>query len=333
RAVLPWMSEHLTDGAGIAGLRVINLPITAAGDEQDAAAMLIVDEDFKTAVPSDVQRQSLVAAWTAAVSAAVRSDAVDRLAGELADRHADLAEAQASLAESRSMAKLGEMTAGAAHELNNPLTVIKGYGQILRTEAEGTRFEDAAAKVADAAQQLSDLITSLHLLAEPPEPAITRAVVSEILSESMRRAKLRAGSAWTAKVVVPDLTPAIHTDRELLQQALTELVVNAAESDSDQIIEIRVQTDPFDDRLMVVVRDHGRGMDAHTRQHAFDPFFSGKPAGRGTGLGLSRARRLIELMGGTITLASEVGEGTNATITLPGWRVNPEESPAGRDAA
>ncbi|MGP1273064.1 MAG: HDOD domain-containing protein [Phycisphaerales bacterium] len=323
QAVLPWMAEHIADNGMLHGLRVIPLPL--AGVRERAAALLIVDEDFKRAVPSEVQRGALTAAWGAAVSAALRSDADDRLAGELAARHRELAEAQSKLAEARSMTKLGEMTAGAAHELNNPLAVIKGYGQILRKRAKESALREPAEKIAEAAQQLSDLITSLHLLAEPPTPEPVRTALIDVLNDAVQQARERTRATVSARMAIPDQFPAVRTDGALLARALAELVSNAAESESSEIIEIRVQTDPLDDRLLIVVKDRGRGMEHRTLQHAFEPFFSERPAGRGTGLGLARARRLVDLLGGTVTLASEPGEGTRATVTLPAWRVEAED--------
>ena len=323
QAIMPWMSEHIADGGGLHGLRVI--PLTITGVREHAAALLIVDEDIKQAVPSEVQRSALIAAWSGAVASALRADAGDRLAETLAIRHQELAQAQSDLAEARSMAKLGEMTAGAAHELNNPLTVIKGYGQVLKRKAKESSLREPAEKIAEAAQQLSDLITSLHLLAEPPTPQITRTALVDVLNDAVQFARERTRATTSARMAIPEQFPVIRTDGALLARALAELVSNAAESESSEIIEIRVQTDPLDDRLLIVVKDKGRGMDAETLQHAFDPFFSEQAAGRKTGLGLARARRLTELLGGTVTLASEPGEGTKATITLPGWRVESDD--------
>lgn len=322
--VLPWLNEHLSDDDDLAMARPIVLPMGEAGD--GAAAVLLIDVDFEEAIPSETQRKALTSVWGGAVSAALRMNGMDALAVELADRHTELAEAQTRLAENRSMARLGEMTAGAAHELNNPLTVIKGYGQILRKKAKESSLREPAEKIVHAAQELSDLITSLHLLADPPEPQITKTGLVDILNDAVQLARQRTRSDCTTRMVLPDSTPPVVTDPALLARALAELISNAAESETSEIIEIRVQTDPLDDRLMVVVKDHGRGMDADTLAHAFDPFFSSLPAGRRTGLGLSRAKRLVELMGGTVTLASEAGGGTKATVTLAGWRAETDDA-------
>lgn len=317
----PWLEEFMPSTEGIERAATIVLPL----GEDRGAAVLLADTRFEEAVPSETQRRALLTTWGSTLGAALRLSDMDALAMELADRHTELAEAQSQLADNRSMARLGEMTAGAAHELNNPLTVIKGYGQVLRKKAKDSALREPAEKIAEAAQQLSDLITSLHLLADPPEPNITKTGLVDILNESVQLARQRTRKSCSARMVLPDKTPPVVTDPDMLARALAELISNASESETSEIIEIRVQTDPLDDRLMIVVKDRGRGMPADTLAHAFDPFFSSRPAGRGTGLGLSRAKRLVELMGGTVTLVSEEGEGTKATVTLAGWRGEADE--------
>ncbi|MEO1583300.1 MAG: HDOD domain-containing protein [Planctomycetota bacterium] len=322
--LLPWVADQLGMVEDPATIHPVMLPM---GDE-GAAAVLLIDSDVAEGLPSETHRRAVLTSWGSAVNAALRLSETDALTVELADRHRELAEAQIKLAESRSMAHLGEMTAGAAHELNNPLTVIKGYGQVLRRKAKDSELREPAERIAEAAQQLSDLITSLHILADPPEPEPVVTGLVDILNESVQLARQRTRKSCSVRMIVPDSTPPAVTDPALLARALCELVSNAAESETSEIIEIRVQTDPLDDRLMVVVKDRGRGMPSETLAHAFDPFFSSRPAGRGTGLGLARAKRLVELMGGTIALASEEGEGTTATVTIAGWR-GEADKPAG----
>jgi signal transduction histidine kinase len=97
-------------------------------------------------------------------------------------------------------------------------------------------------------------------------------------------------------------------------------------------VELRVQIDPANDRLKLQVTDDGSGLAPYTLAHAFDPFFSAKPAGRQPGLGLSQARRLVEASGGRVTLENGPHKGAVATIRLPHWREQNEEAPQ-RNAA
>jgi signal transduction histidine kinase/HD-like signal output (HDOD) protein len=322
RVLIPWLARHLGQQAEADSIRSLPLPVAGG------AAVLLMHADLTEIVQSELQRRALLGAWGAALAAALRQEESERLAVELAERHLDLADAQSRLTENRAMARLGEMTAGAAHQMNNPLAVIKGYGQVLRRRAKESALREPAEKIAQAAQEMSDLITSLHLLAEPPKAELARTSITDVINAAVQTARERTGRPCGARIVIAEQAPLVRTDAALLGRALAELIANAAEAESDEILEIRVQTDPLDDRLMIVVKDKGRGMSPHEREHAFDPFFSSRPAGRGVGLGLCRARRLVEPLGGTITLASEVGEGTRATVTLPGWRAEAEDPPA-----
>ena len=102
--------------------------------------------------------------------------------------------------------------------------------------------------------------------------------------------------------------------------AVGELVRNAMEAKGSSHIELRVHTDPLDDRLRIEVRDDGSGLSEHALRHAFDPFFSDKPAGRQPGLGLARVRRYVEAHGGRMTLVNGPCGGALATIWLSQWR-------------
>ena len=107
------------------------------------------------------------------------------------------------------------------------------------------------------------------------------------------------------------------TDKEQLASALSELLLNGLQSGSKENIRLNIHVDDLNGRLVMQVLDKGSGMDGHTLEHAFDPFFSVKPAGRRPGLGLSRARRLAQGLGGEIELQSSPGQGTTAALTHP----------------
>lgn len=331
--IMPWLCQYGAETNEPEEVRVLPL---LKGDESidrpGQASVLLVESDFAESVRSSVQRRALLSVWGMAVASALRHEDSRRLSDELADRHRDLTVTQAKLAESQSMARLGVMTAGAAHEMNNPLTVIKGYAQVLRSRVGDPELRKLAEKVGHSAQEISDLISSMNLIADPPEPKPEKTSIQGLINEAVMSARERTRMNCASRVSVPSHLPVAQLDPQLLQQALIELICNAAESGSDEIIEVRVQIDQLDDRLLIMVKDHGRGMSQKTVEHAFDPFYSDKPAGRQTGLGLCRARRLIELMGGTVSLSSKEGQGTRALVTLPSWRVSEKEREMGKAA-
>jgi signal transduction histidine kinase len=110
-------------------------------------------------------------------------------------------------------------------------------------------------------------------------------------TSSARFAADGQNAAAAIKVVVPQALGAINVDADQLGRAVMELLRNAVESEGSAQIEVRVQIDGADDRLNIHVTDDGSGLTPHVLAHAFDPFFSAKPAGRQPGLGLSQARR------------------------------------------
>ncbi|MCW5775264.1 MAG: HDOD domain-containing protein [Phycisphaeraceae bacterium] len=263
--------------------------------------------------PSD----ALLATWAAALDAAARHEQAQRISEQLAEVNRSLVEARDRLAETEALVRLGEVTAGAAHEMNNPLTVISGRSQLLARRLNDDADRASAEAIARAATDLSDMITALHLLATPPTPAIQRIGLRALIDAAIDEAHRRTGVTPETEIDLGDAPAVIDADRELLVRALSEVICNALEAAPGCLIRVLAQTDPVDSRLLVRIVDQGPGMSAKAARHAFDPFFSEKPAGRQTGLGLTRARRIVEIHGGEIALQSEPDHGTTATISLP----------------
>jgi signal transduction histidine kinase/HD-like signal output (HDOD) protein len=258
-----------------------------------------------------------------------------RVNQELIASNLALEAAQKRLGEARAMARLGQMTAGAAHEMNNPLAVISGRSQTLLTRLRDEQDRAAARAIVDAATRLTGLITRLNRIASPPRPVPQVVDVRKMIEQIVRTAKDRHGERVQArgeklavigvKLTVADDLPAARLDPDVLTDALGEIIINALESHPRGRVEVRVDVDRHDDRLCVQVIDDGVGMSPTALSHATDPFFSEKAAGRQTGLGLALAHRLIAACDGEIDLSSRPGRGTTATVWLPQWR-------AGKDA-
>ncbi len=312
-ALVPWITEHLEDKVDVRQLRI--LPLISSDESRGPTAILLHDREAADGLHERGTLRALASTWSSAIASALQHDGARRLGEKLAATNRDLVEAQSRLAERESMARLGEMAAGAAHEMNNPLTIISGRSQLLASRAGSETDRAAAQSIVAAAQHLSDLITSLRLLADPPAPSCAGAQLLEILRSAVERAEERTNCRGLCTIQADD--HAIVTDRELLASAVAELIANALESMPESKVEIRAHHEPSDSRLMVLVKDHGPGMSARALHHAFDPFFSEKPAGRQTGLGLTRARRLVEILGGEISLQSLAGLGTTASVAVP----------------
>ncbi len=309
-SILPWVSDYLMESQDMRKVRLLPLPCGWG-----TAAVLLHDRQV---LPPSAQLTALVHTWGAAIAGAAQHEGARRMGEQLAESNRIMNETQQALMHTQAMAQVGEMAAGAAHEMNNPLAVISGRAQLLASGLpENSQHRDDAALIFEQSQRLSDLITALHLFAEPPEPNMATTVVVDILEEAIKLTKRREPGAPAVKINTGGNLPPMWTDREQVATAVSELLVNAVQAEPGMPIEVKLQIDVLRNQLVFQITDDGCGMDDHNLSHAFDPFFSAKSAGRRTGLGLAKAKRLIEQLGGDIELESEVDRGTTARLRIP----------------
>ncbi len=325
-ALLPALTESIGDASDIRNVRLLPLR-TGWG----LSAVLLHDRPVREMGLSRTQMLALCETWATAIAAARQHEGARQLGEQLAESNRILTETQAKLARSQALASLGEMAAGAAHEMNNPLCVISGRSQVLASQLANPRDRRMAEQIAEQAQRLSDLITSLHLFTEPPRPEAGRVGLGELVSRAVKMASERVGKNAPISVRLSADLPDAWLDADQVSSALVELIVNAAEARPKHFVDVQIQVDPRENHLLILVKDDGQGMNAHTLEHAFDPFFSVKPAGRQPGLGLARAQRLIAANEGTIEFESQPNVGTTARIVLKSWRVpDDEQTPSAR---
>ncbi|MEM9253619.1 MAG: HDOD domain-containing protein, partial [Planctomycetota bacterium] len=286
--LLPWVADFLVAADDLRQVRL--MPLSAGFG---TVGLLLHD---RPTTPTAQQLTPVTQTWGAALAAADRHEGARRLGEELADANAALAEAQDRLLHTESLARLGEMAAGAAHEMNNPLAIISGRSQLLAHElTPGTKHQAAAESVAREAHRLSDLITCLRMFADPPradrEPVNLLGLLDEVVKHT--RDTLHARDQTTPIYLhVKDSETAFFLDPQMLRDAITELIHNAVQANPQKAITVSAVVEPGRDNLLVKVIDDGDGMDGHTLDHALDPFFSNKPAGRRVGMGLPRAGQL-----------------------------------------
>ncbi len=329
--LLPWLTDGLSEmgddgGDPVPDLRTLRLiPLVNASRElgEGACALLITDREPESAGLKQQRLAALTHAWGIALAASILRERERRQTELAADAARSLREAEMRLADRESMARLGEMTSGAAHEMNNPLTIISGRAQLLASRLTDQRDRDAAQAIVQSARDLTGLITTLHLIAEPslPSPKVVSlaAVVRDAAMAAARRAGRDDHEDPPVDLDLDQAPTAVELDPDALVGILVELLTNAFEADPDKRLLV-VATIDREDRLCLCVRDQGPGMSPHTMRHAFDPFFSVKPAGRQRGLGLTKARRLAESIDAQISLDSAPGRGTLATLVIGRWR-------------
>lgn len=233
------------------------------------------------------------------------------------DRLESLEQSFASTLEVEKLASLAELAAGAGHEINNPLGVITGRAELLlRGEAHPERRHDLAV-IHTQALRVRTLISDLMLFARPPQlrRALTDlgALVDGVAQELQPRAQSR-GVEWSIEHTSAPLVAEI--DAVQIEVALRALLDNALEA-TPAGGRIAVTLGARGAWAQLTVADSGPGIPDEVRCHVFDPFYSGRQAGRGLGFGLAKCWRIVTLHGGTIEAASAAGEGATFLVELP----------------
>jgi len=311
--ILPWLADELGGADDISGLRLMPL---RCGWGVHAVLVHDCDIDGRRDVE---QMHALSRTWAAAIAAAAQHEGARRLGEQLAEANLQLTEAQQELSQAQAMAAIGEVAAGAAHEMNNPLTVISGRAQILAESLDDDSMRTWAKQIIEHAHHLSDMITALRTFAEPIEIEPTETDVRKMIIgvvEPIQQWTKHARRNLDIQVSVDESAAQAVLDPRHMTEALRELIRNGVESEGASQIIVSAQYESLDHQLVISVRDDGAGLSDHARTHAFDPFFSHKSAGRQAGLGLARVRRIATAHGGWVSLENGPHGGAVATIRM-----------------
>ena len=270
-------------------------------------------------------KSQVVGFWTLADARPQESFSTDelRLLRAVADQVATSIENSKTFERLRArdrFVSLGEMAAGLAHEIRNPLAAIRGAVAVLQQPSD--------AKAAELWTVIIEEIARLNRVVESfldyARPATQRATIRDVGAfvkscvDAVSRSKGRPGVALSLEIE-PGLLP-LHADADQLERVVVNVVQNAYEAlDTDGRVRVAVRraqgAAPYDTWLEIAVDDNGPGMSETTLERAFIPFYTTKK--QGTGLGLALCERLTRAQGGTIQLRSRTGEGTSVLIRLP----------------
>jgi signal transduction histidine kinase len=223
------------------------------------------------------------------------------------------------------LATLGELAAGLAHEIRNPLSGIAGVIEIIgRDLPEGSPGREVLKEVQHEVLHIKRILSELLDYARPKAPEIKPADLNSTAEYAVNLARQQALSRPIEIILEeePELPPVEH-DPAQMQQVLLNLLLNALQA-IDGAGRIRVQVLSHDNQALVSVTDTGRGIAPEHLASIFRPFFTTK--GQGTGLGLSLARRVIEDHAGKIEVTSQAGQGTQFLIWLPFRHPGPSAS-------
>ncbi len=231
-------------------------------------------------------------------------------------------EHQRQLFNTHRLATVGRLAAGAAHEINNPLTIIslnlQIMGSMLAPRQEDQELKDRLDVISDQERRISKIIGDLMGFARPNEPQFGSVKVDTCMSSVL---SVLGDRVSTAKIEIinkisTDLPP-VFVDAMQIEQVFMNLLINAihAMPDGGQLV-LAAEPDNHD-RLAVTVADNGSGIARKDIAKVFDPFFTTKMEGEGTGLGLAVCHSIIEHNGGVIQLMTREGEGSTFTVCLP----------------
>jgi PAS domain S-box-containing protein len=237
------------------------------------------------------------------------------------------------LSRKEKFAAMGQMMAGAAHELNNPLTAILGVSDLLRERAADDATRRQVEMILQQARRAAAIVQDLLAFSRPPTQALSKLRLDELVREALQ---LQQAALSQKKIRVqftaPGDLPAVEGDRKLLMQVFVNMIENAAQAMSAardhgnlQISLVRV-----DGRIRVTFADDGPGISPENLGKIFDPFFTTKRPGGGSGLGLTICLAVIKEHGGTIEVQSTPGAGATFQVFLP---VAPGEAPAATQSA
>lgn len=241
-----------------------------------------------------------------------------------------------SLFQASKLSALGQLAAGVAHEINNPLTVISTSAQMLR---DNITPEDEAADLVDwimrANARALQVVRGLLDFARPSRLLLQAVDLNASLEEALTlvRYQLHKVDIQVIENMAPDL-PAVVGSWEHLKTVWLNLLLNARdallERPDNRELEIVTRLSPLQNHIQVVVRDNGCGMTEEEMARIFEPFFTTKAPGKGTGLGLATSHRIIEQHGGEINVTSRKDEGTVFVVRLP---LAEKSAPAQAEAA
>jgi len=229
----------------------------------------------------------------------------------------DLKSIQEQLRKTERIAELGTLASGMAHEIGTPMNVILGRAEYLlrRTTDEG--MKKGLATIVTQIERITKVMNQLLAFARrktPDRRAVDLVVIVDDTLE-MFQERITHSRITVEKAIEADI-PSVQADRDQLIQVLINLVVNSLHAMPDGGT-LRLSLDREKGHLRLGVSDTGHGMPEETRSKVFEPFFTTKDFGKGTGLGLTVVKGIIEEHGGTIAVESVVGKGTTFWIRLP----------------
>ena len=255
----------------------------------------------------------------------LQSERHRRTAEQLADANLHIQQAEAAVRRSDRLAALGQLSAGLAHELRNPLGTIKASAELLQrnVSAESEVAREMAGFIASEVDRTNSLVTRFLQFARPLELRRDNADLAQTLDRAVSQVEREAKGVAIYKNYAPEIAP-FPFDAELMERVFYNLILNAVQATAGGGA-VTVKTRAAAGAVEIAVIDRGVGIDPQQRYSIFNPFFPTTP--EGVGLGLAIVSKIVDEHGGKITVESEQGKGSVFHVLLPNTAVREETAP------
>jgi two-component system NtrC family sensor kinase len=223
------------------------------------------------------------------------------------------------LAQSEKLAAVGQLAAGVAHEINNPLTAIIANAQILHRELPPDHdLQESVDLIARAGARATQVVRNLLDFARKEDYSLGLTDLNETLDRSLELVQHELLARGVRLEFTPDPNlPPILASQDHMQSVWLNLLLNAIDALDKSPAEIKIATRREGNEIQVSVADNGKGIPPERLTRIFEPFYTTKAPGRGTGLGLSVSHRIVKQHGGHIRVESQMGVGSTFTVILP----------------
>lgn len=291
------------------------IPLTTRGPDRAVTELWCVGEG--SGIAGEGASRKILRAWGAWAGLLAERSRLERRLQVAVASHRGRVQGEEERVRRGKMEALGEFAAGAGHELNNPLAVIVGRAQLLLARAEDPETARSLRIILGQAQRAHRILRDLMFVARPPAPRPRSCrppeVLGPLLAEFERECAAR-GVRLLAEL--DESTPVTWADPDGLRH-LAEILLRNALQATPPGGRVHVRTAQKGDELVWSFGDTGRGIGPELGDHLFDPFFCGRQAGRGLGLGLPRAAKIVEQAGGRLRWSSSPGQETLFEVHLP----------------
>lgn len=234
----------------------------------------------------------------------------------------ELANQRDMLFQNEKMSALGELLAGVAHELNNPLSIVVGHSLMLREETNDADTLRRIDKISNAAERSAKIVKTFLAMARQQPTRMEPVNIHAVLATAIDVAdfgKQQDGVEIVSQL--PEDLPEILADADQITQVVINLIINAGQaigtSGVGNRVEVSSRADNSGDFIEIIIADNGPGIPENIRARIFEPFFTTKSVGDGTGIGLAFCHRIIHSHGGQIRLDPQTGRGSRFSIRLP----------------